>query len=85
MKIELEFISVKDRLPEKSGNCFTVDVGDNINTFYRCEILNYSAKHKAFNAFDSLPNAKYKLDVDFWAEMPETLEEKLTKIKEQKQ
>lgn len=85
MKVELEFVSVKDRLPEKSEKYLTITLGDNINTFYSCDVLTYSDKHKAFNAFDSLPNAKHKLEVDFWAELPQTLESELTKIKVKEQ
>lgn len=85
MKVELEFVSVKERLPEESKKYLTITLGDNINTFYQCEALSYSVGHKAFNAFDSLPHAKYKLDVDFWAELPQTLESELTKIKEKEQ
>lgn len=66
----LEWISVRDRLPNKTG-------------FYLCAInrhkywnymeLSYSAKHKLFNSHDKSSTDKAvmtAIDVDFWTTVP---------------
>lgn len=62
-----EWISVKDRLPDKSGNVL-VCYGE-----YNCvNVLSYSCRYHAFNAFDELPDTEYKIDdVKYWMPIPE--------------
>lgn len=62
-----EWISAKDRLPEKSGNVLACYCE------YNCMmVLNYSCRHHAFNAFDGLPDAENKIDdVKYWMSIPE--------------
>lgn len=61
------WVSVNDRLPDKSGDVL-VCYGE-----YNCiTVLNYSWRHRAFNAFDALPNAENKIDgVNYWMPLPE--------------
>jgi len=61
------WVSVNDRLPDKSGNVL-VCYGE-----YNCVmVLNYSCRHHAFNAFDSLPDTELKIDdVNYWMPIPE--------------
>ena len=62
-----DWISVKDRLPEKSGDVLVCCGKHNSRTS-----LSYSCRHHAFNAFDCLPDAENKIDdVKYWMPLPE--------------
>ena len=59
------WISVEDRLPEKSCECL---VATNIGGIYQ---VNYSHRYKAFNALDT-DEAKYAMrSVTHWMPLPE--------------
>lgn len=63
-----KWISVKDRLPERSGDYLTCRFGDIMS------VLMYSAVHKLFNAYDDLSenhNKKFAVAVDYWMPLPE--------------
>lgn len=67
----VEWISVADRLPEKSGDVlifipYTDELMEGRGYLAR---VHYSAKHKAFNAYDSseAPSSAFT-DVMFWAD-----------------
>lgn len=70
------WISVDERLPEKSGTyaCLT-----RIKTGLVLVLaLDYSAKHKKFNAFDSLSEQladSYSINVTHWQPLPEPKKE----------
>lgn len=69
-----EWVSVKDRLPEKSGRYlvyYKYHIFDDIYGEYFA-VVYYSAKHEAFNAYDNLDSAEGAID-DFthWAFLPE--------------
>jgi hypothetical protein len=60
-----EWISVEERLPETSGYYYAhLRIG-------LCDVFHYSAKHKAFNAHDSLDNCDYAISVTHWMPLPE--------------
>ena len=62
-KLTDQWISVEERLPEKSGEVLT----------YRpnfVTVMDYSIKHKAFNAFDDLESASYAIEVTHWMPLP---------------
>ena len=65
-----EWISVKDRLPDTSREVIIAFVPRSFMM-----IVNYSAKHKAFNAFDNDDEehvAEFSFDdVTHWRELPE--------------
>lgn len=62
----MEWIRVKDRLPEKSGAYLTFL--DNKGT----EVFSYSERHKAFNADDDDDGCVYAIDgVTHWMPLPE--------------
>lgn len=58
------WISVKDRLPEESGYYLVfADIG-------RSEVLSYSKKYQAFNAFDDSYSERNVIPVTHWMPMP---------------
>ena len=62
-----EWISVDERLPEQSGEYLTYHKG----VF---STLEYSKRHKLFNAADDLPEAfskKHSITVSHWTPLPE--------------
>lgn len=62
-----EWISVDERLPEESGDYLTYHNGV-------ISALEYSTKHKLFNAVDSLPekfSKKHSIMVSHWMPLPE--------------
>lgn len=62
-----EWISVKDRLPEESG-AYLVHFGTHAS------VLEYSAVHKAFNAFDDHSEflvERTRLNPSHWMPLPE--------------
>lgn len=62
-----KWISVEDRLPEKSGRYLT-------NTEYTMTVLDYSAHHKLFNVYDGFPSKDAKqlcINVTHWMPLPE--------------
>lgn len=61
----MEWISVEDRLPEKSGYYLIFADIDYMG------VVLYSAKHKAFNAWDGFDNARHSIDVTHWMPVPE--------------
>lgn len=65
-----DWISVKDRLPERSGDVL-VCCGE-----HYMNVLSYSCRHKAFNAFDDLPTSEDRIEsVTHWMPLPEPPEE----------
>ena len=60
-----EWISVDDKLPEKSG--YYLGFADN----GRREVLSYSKKYQAFNAFDDAYSEEYVIPVTHWMPLPE--------------
>lgn len=67
---EQTWISVKNRLPNKSGKVL-VCCGKNYVTD-----VNYSAKHKQFNNYDECEKAKKEWDVIYWMPIPELPKER---------
>lgn len=66
----MKWISVADRLPEKSGMVMVLTPGFEGLTRH-LHITNYSAQHKAFNAYDGQENMDHAFtEVDYWAELP---------------
>ena len=63
--VACKWASVKDRLPEKSGEYFVHTLRGKL------ENLNYSVRHKAFNAFDGLIDDRNKIEVTHWMPLPE--------------
>lgn len=62
-----QWISVKDRLPERSGDVLVCH-----DEYYIMSVLSYSWRHKAFNAFDSLPTSENRIEsVTHWMPLPE--------------
>ena len=52
-KIELEFFSVDEKLPEESGNVLTIWSHECYSErFCHIDELHYSKKHNAFNVYD---------------------------------
>lgn len=70
----IKWISVKDRLPEKSGQ-YLVSVLDDKPCADRLMVVNWSAEHKQWNAFDNLPHGSdeyaiiWEESVKYWAEV----------------
>ena len=65
-KDKSEWVSVKDRLPESSGMVICFDMA---HIFY---VVNYSVKHKKFNAYDIVDGDFYALEtVTRWMPLPE--------------
>lgn len=62
---ERQWISVKDRLPDKSGSYLILSDKGCAN------VLSYSVRHKAFNAFDLFEDARYALLCTHWMPLPE--------------
>ena len=60
-----EWISVEERLPETSGYYY-----GHLRPWI-CDVYHYSAKHKAFNAHDSLDHCDYAISVTHWMPLPE--------------
>ena len=60
-----EWVSVKDRLPEKSGCYLAITIAGSIL------VLNYSNKYKMFNCFDDLEPNGNQLEVTHWMPIPE--------------
>ena len=59
-----EWVSVEDRLPEESGYYLVfTDVGRN-------EVLSYSKKYQAFNAFDDAYSEENVVPVTHWMPLP---------------
>ena len=59
-----EWISVDDRLPEESGYYLVFeDIG-------RSEVLSYSKKYQAFNAYDDSYSESNVIPVTHWMPMP---------------
>lgn len=65
----MEWISVKDRLPEESG----VVVAAKLDISGEClwvMSLAYSDRHKSFNSYDWMDDKEGEIQVDFWTAMP---------------
>lgn len=60
-----KWVSVAERLPENSGKYLVFTHAGII------EVLHYSVKHRAFNAFDSLPDSAGSIRVRYWMPLPE--------------
>lgn len=67
---KFKWISTAERLPEKSGLYLTYNPRRN------CMTMHYSAKNKAWNAFDHEDRPKYALEVTHWMHLPEPPEVK---------
>lgn len=66
-----QWISVKDRLPERSGDVLVCH-----GECYSMSVLSYSCRHKAFNAFDDLPTSENRIEsVTHWMQLPKPPEE----------
>lgn len=57
--------SVKDRLPEKSGEYYVIKRNGGQ------DVLAYSARHKAFNAYDIFDRPMHEIKVTHWMPLPE--------------
>lgn len=68
LKKQNKWISVEERLPEKSGEVLTYKPNS-------VDVLPYSHKHKAFNAFDDLVSANYSIAVTHWMPLPKAPKE----------
>ncbi len=66
----LEFHDARTTRPERSGPALVCESG------YGWAVLNYSARHDAFNAYDSCVGAEHAIPVDYWAALPEIPYEK---------
>ena len=64
-----KWVSVREKLPENSGKYLAFTHGGNIEAFH------YSVKHRAFNAFDSLPDSANSIRVRYWMPLPEAPKE----------
>lgn len=63
----MKWISTSETMPKKSGDyfvCIKMHSGKP-----RYDVLEYSKKHNAFCASDTLPDAPYAIHVDYWAEI----------------
>ena len=67
-----EWISCKDRLPEKSGSYLTVDMDDE---YLFVKTLNYSDKWRGWNCIESVDDEAearaYEMHVTHWMHLPE--------------
>ena len=67
-----EWISCKDRLPEKSGNYLTVDMD---SEFSYMRTLGYSAKWRGWNCVESIDDEQkakeWEMNVTHWMQLPE--------------
>lgn len=61
-----EWISVAERLPEKSGNYLTYDRDTDYTT-----VLGFSKRHELFNAYDCLDETNKALHVTHWMPLPD--------------
>ena len=67
----VKWISVDERLPEKSGEYLVFLKYDTIPDHGYPYIIRYSARHKAFNAFDAQEEPTHAFNsVTHWAELP---------------
>lgn len=65
-----------EELPEKSGEYLIIIKSDlHKNGIVSLMTMEYSAKHKTFNAHDHETVPAYPETVDYWAEYPKTIEE----------
>lgn len=63
-----QWVSVKNRLPEKSGEYLTLNAGTG-----HYAVLNFSAAHHLFNAYDHTSRKwalKHSVDVTHWMPLP---------------
>ena len=67
---QYEWISTAERQPEKSGLYLTYNPRRSFMT------MHYSAKNKAWNAFDSEDEPKHALEVTHWMHLPEPPKER---------
>ena len=75
----MEWISVKDRLPEKSGEVVIMTLSIITGKVLTITNVAYSAKWKAFNAYDEDSKdfvQKTEIHADYWMPMPEPPEVK---------
>lgn len=75
-KIELEFFSVDEKLPKKSGDVLVIWSHEyEPKKFYHMAALHYSKKHNAFNAYDRNTKEEAEMyafqDVIAWAYHPD--------------
>lgn len=67
----MKWISVKESLPEKSGEYLIAATHEGDNEPYYYSVVNYSARHRQFNNDDCSPRDESGLwdDVTHWAEI----------------
>lgn len=65
----MEWKDARKNPPKNSGDVVIMLVGEDGKS-YSVQTVEYSLKHRAFNANDSADDAKYAIQPDFWAEMP---------------
>ena len=75
MKTTFEFISTKDQLPSASGTYITINASGTLIT-----TLPFSTRHQAFNARDCDGDADYAINIAYWAEIPNELDDVMSKI-----
>lgn len=63
LKKQNKWISVDERLPEKSGEVLIYKPN-------YVDVLPYSRKHQAFNAYDDLVSVDYAIAVTHWMPLP---------------
>lgn len=69
MVTALEWWDPEYKLPDTSR--YVIEISDN----GVIQVLSYSAKHHAFNAFDCSDNAGHAIPVALWADIPENLQQ----------
>ena len=77
MKLNLTLHDAKKELPKESGDVVVVKLTDDGRVLY-ISSMSYSHKYKKFNCFDEASKEhakKHSIDVHYWSEMPERIEE----------
>ena len=70
-QFKLDWTSTKVDLPDVSGDYLTIRKVKGTDVYIQY-VYSYSAKHKAFNAFDSSDKAICAIEVDYWMPLPNT-------------
>lgn len=66
----MEWVSVKDRLPEESGEVMAARVSPRTGECVWVLNVEYSNRHKAFNCGDDEEFPSRAIPADYWAAMP---------------
>lgn len=73
---KLTWHKASEELPEESGGYLVIIESDlHKNGIVSLLTVEYSEKHKAFNAHDHEAVPAHPMTVDYWAEYPKTIEE----------